>query len=256
NIIIGDENMKFELLNDSFIISRENLLIHDNLTYIYHLSDGYLYTSHEDTIFKYEESSSSIYIIGYALDVRNGDLKIESVAKNLLTAYEDKNNFLEELDYISGRYILLLDNGDKTEIYTDATGLKPIFYWDNVIYGSHEVLVREIINANFEVQINKLSKRMNGYLDYSNSNGIFKVNPNFTYYISENKPMRIYPRKKFKLKTSEEVLNLLLPAFEEEVKWLDNQNQKLYLSLTGGFDSKVTMALTKNIQEKMSYFTY
>src|SRR5699024_2074913 len=129
-------------------------------------------------------------------------------------------------------------------------------YWDNVIYGSHEVLVTEIINANFEVQINKLSKRMNGYLDYSNSNGIFKVNPNFTYYISENKPMRMYPRKKFKLKTSEEVLNLLLPAFEEEVKWLDNQNQKLYLSLTGGFDSKVTMALTKNIQEKMSYFTY
>src|SRR5699024_4718552 len=62
--------------------------------------------------------------------------------------------------------------------------------------------------------------------------------------------------KHFKVKSSDEVLNTVLPALEEEVKWLNKLNIPLYLSLTGGFDSKVTMALTKDIQEKISYFTY
>lgn len=248
--------MEIKNLNEPFIITPNKLLNLTSLNHIISLSDCYLYSLSPDYIFQKQENNHSIYIIGYAIDIRDGMLSKENIAVNLINEYiKDTDSFISSLDYISGRYVLFIDNGINTSIYTDATGLKPIFYWNNV-FGSHEILVRNVVNINYSAEISEPNRRLNGYLDYSNSNEILKVNPNFSYNMSNEIPIRIYPRQNYKIKNSQDIIDLIIPTFEEQIKWLGNQNKKLYLSLTGGFDSKVTMALTKKLQDKISYFTY
>lgn len=248
--------MEIKNLNAPFVISRNKLIDSKDLNHIKTLSDCYLYSVSPDYISQYRESNHTIYIIGYTIDIRNGLLSQKDISKNLINAYKnDGKIFIDLLDYISGRYVIIIDNTKFTSIYTDATGLKPVFYWKE-IYASHEVLLRQIVNSNYAANISEPQRRLNGYLDYSNSKNILKVNPNFTYSVNGNAPVRIYPKKMYQTKSYKDVIDIIMPALEEQIKWLDNQDKKLYLSLTGGFDSKVTMALTKNIQEKISYFTY
>lgn len=248
--------MDITLLKDPFIITPEKLKEPIGLNDIISLSDGYIYTNKSDNIYTAKYENNTIYIIGYVSDIRDGLLSKKEIGKNLMHDFkEDSKFFIESLDYIGGRYIIIIDNSNSSSIYTDATGLKPLFYWEN-IFGSHEILLRELVNNNYSVTISKPLRRLNGYLDYSNSDGILKANPNYSYNISGKSQTRIYPRKNYRLKDSEEVFKEIVPKLEEQVKWLGNQDKKLYLSLTGGFDSKVTMALTKNIQEKITYFTY
>src|SRR5699024_1528018 len=46
------------------------------------------------------------------------------------------------------------------------------------------------------------------------------------------------------------------PYFLPQVGWIENNYEDIYLSMTGGIDSKVSMAVTKSLQNKQKYFTY
>src|SRR5699024_10353891 len=66
----------------------------------------------------------------------------------LFTLYEDKyNEFLDTLDFISGRFVIIVGNREKVEVYPDATNSRSAFFLKNTnILSSHANLLSDCFN--------------------------------------------------------------------------------------------------------------
>src|SRR5699024_1291065 len=71
------------------------------------------YDEHLD-IKSYEKEASSIYLLGYCYDIRDGLKQEENILKELLNS----SKLHDDLDYIGGRYILILNTGENQFIYS------------------------------------------------------------------------------------------------------------------------------------------
>lgn len=249
--------MENELIGQPVLITRNKCETQKVLSNEIELTKCFLYSDSTDYIDRIESENYGIYIIGYILDTRNSKLLKNEIIKNLLSLYiEDETEFLDNLNYLNGRFIILINTPTDTRIYVDSTNMKPIFYYEDLIFCTHEKLLVDILKSELKIEIEKYPFLMNGFLDYSNYINIFKFNPNMTYSFQSNEFSRIFPYRNFDYQTVQMVLENTLPLLNNQVKWLDDNYKYLYLSLTGGIDSKTSMALSKSLKSKIKYFTY
>src|SRR5699024_1076038 len=80
--------------------------------------------------------------------------------------------------------------------------------------------------------------------------------PNLSFSFKKKHFNRIFPRQEYKNLNTDNIIESINLYFKNQIKWLDNNYEKVYLSLTGGFDSKVSLALVKPIIKKVMTFTY
>lgn len=244
-------------MKNPFIISKnkvnnDELFLNNSIG----LSSAYLYYSDKTEIAVHQEKDIQIILIGYALDTTNGLNTAAEFLSELSRIYlTDYYSFLDRADRLNGRYVIIVDTQDETEIYNDATALRPIFVWDQSIFASHESLVRKAVTANTDTVLEDFGVN-NGYLDYTNTKEVYKFNPNLKFSFRKNLYERIFPRTAFKPAEKEKIISEIIVNFEEQVKWLNHSNKKLYFSLTGGYDSKVSLSLVKSMLNKICFFTY
>lgn len=250
--------MNKEFQSNRFILTKYDLVnTKDEFKESMKLSTGTLYYDDQRKINAYDSSEMKIVIIGYLLDITDGSKTQKEISIELIDLYQrDYQLFLDKIDLLNGRYNLILDNGNYIEIYTDATCLRPLFYWDNEIFGSHESLVRYIVEIEKELKLQVDSVKMKGLLDFTSTQDIYKFNSNSMFSSKNSSFTRIYPRQEFKELNLDEVYEQTKDFFQTQVEWLDNNYNDIYLSLTGGFDSKVSLAISKKIKSKIKYFTY
>lgn len=250
--------MEYSLIANKFLISKHMVSNNNyNLTNKRELSNSFFFYDDEVELTEYSQGEKTVFILGYILDIKNHNKNSEEIAKNIhLLFHEDKKNeFYNYLDYLNGRYIIMVDTGSNLEIYTDATSSRPIFYWGTEYFASHEILLRDIVNNETDERSDK-TYHANGYMDASNSSGIYKFNCNNYFSMQEQKFYRYYPRENVKKLSLDEIYKNTKPYIDEQVKWLDTNYKNVYASLTGGYDSKVTMSFLKSIKNKVSFFTY
>lgn len=249
--------MDKNLLSNTFCISAEKIGMNHALNTEIAMSKAYLYFHDNTEVFKCSKDDRTLYIIGYILDIRDGNLNIGNISDNLLDSFsKDDDTFYNELKFLNGRYVLIFDTPDDTSIYTDATSMRPIYQWEMQIFGSHEILVKEIVETEKNIKLEKFTHFMNGFLDYSNIKRIFKFNPNLYFSFKDSDFTRYFPRNNFKEQELDTVLENTKPYYLPQVDWIKNNYEDIYLSVTGGIDSKVSMAVTKSLQNKQKYFTY
>ncbi|MCK1975518.1 hypothetical protein LNK15_00425 [Jeotgalicoccus huakuii] len=234
-----------ELRNNSFFDNKINL------------GKTYLYFNNENKIIIEQKSSVKIVLLGYLVDIRNGNKLAREILISLIEYYnQDINLFIEQLDYMNGRFILIISDDKDTKIFTDATSMLPIYYYQNYIFSSHEVIVREILKQEYEISLENYNYEMKNFLDYTNTKEVYSFNPNLYFSFSKFKFNRIYPRDQFVEREGNEVLLNIKKYLNTQINWLDNNYEKIYLSLTGGLDSKVSLSLVKPIIDKIETFTY
>ncbi|WP_156823540.1 hypothetical protein [Salinicoccus albus] len=244
-------------LSQTFCLSKFSLKNHALLDRHISLNHSHLYYDSDTKILSYDSRDYTIRLIGYILDIRDEEMQENDILTNLLRKYEiDRNHFEKELSFMNGRFIIIFDSEADTAVYSDATVMKPIFYWNNEILGSHEILIKEILNDEYEMNLNERNFRMNGFLDFTTTDNIFKFNPNLYFSFRGNSFKRFYPDKNIEIKAFDEIFNNTIQYYETQVKWLDNHYEKIYQSLTGGFDSKLSLAVNKPLLDKTEYFTY
>lgn len=202
----------------------------------------------------FEYDNQRIYVIGYILDIRDSALSQEEIFKKLLVNFgKSSTEFYDELQYMNGRYTIIIDNDENTYVYTDATGMRPLYYWNNEIISSHEILLREGLNDARGLELSVRPFKMKNFLDYTNTKDIYKFSPNMYFDFGESSFMRFYPNGKFKNQTMETVIKNTEDYFLTQVQWLNNNYEVIYQSITGGFDAKLSLALTKPILEKIKF---
>jgi len=214
-----------------------------------------LYISDDYTFFHKKSGKKEIYLLGYCLDIRDGSIETEDIIDNLLKT-TDKIEFYEEIDYLNGRFTLIYTNDKNTFVTTDATSMKPVFYnSEHRLISSHEYIIKKLLTEAYQVPLNKNLYYRKGFMDFTYNKEVFKLNPSIELEINDFRRERIFPRQDKGINTVENGYEILTPYFAETIKWLKNQRHKIF-SLTGGQDSRLTLAILKSLINEMDFFTY
>ncbi|RIM07151.1 hypothetical protein BU688_12405, partial [Staphylococcus chromogenes] len=97
---------------------------------------------------------------------------------------------------------------------------------------------------------------MKGFLDLSKYENIYKFNSNFRFELNNHTLKRIFPINTYKEIATSNVVKQVLPLMKEMVEFIFNLNRPVVVSLTGGYDSRLTLALLKSHIPDTLFFTY
>lgn len=223
----------------------------------YHIDEEWvLYYDTRNEFTHFESDSIEVTALGYFFDIRNGLLDRSSIAKKIITSKRmSYHNFLDELSYLNGRFLLILKHGNETLLYHDVAGLRAVcFHLNEPIIASHDTLINEVMNNKLR-QI-YLNPSEISFSDKTRFQDVHKLIPNMSLDINKRTIKRYYPLTNYEEKSKSEIKNELLFYFRETVKWLKSTDYKLLLSLTGGGDSRTSLAILKPIINGIEVFTY
>ena len=245
--------MYFDDINlyKGFLISKDILSLRDFNNY--KLTDEYhLLVSKDYQLTKIQNENKSIYLIGYGFDIRNSSNSIEAILYNLI----ETSNFHEELEYLNGRFVLIVVKDNRVIVSTDAGGLKPVFYSKQTeLLSSHEFIIKTINQKHFKLSIEINEEYRRGFLDQTSCKNIYKLSPNNEIELNGFKTKRIFPLSNKGEAKTEDIISEMSPYIDEINNWLRHQDNKRF-SLTGGIDSRISLALAKPILEELKFFTY
>lgn len=229
------------------------------------------YTIYSDKInskSQYKYRDVEVFVMGLVFNPFNNDRNIENITKELahrLSKSVDK--FLDYLDELSGRFIVVTSKNDKTEVYHDACATRTVFYnkyGDSTVIASHSAIIGELLN----IEPSKYSVEMLNHPTYSGVrylpgllspyDDVLPLTPNTKYTIETKKVERYYPRRPLKnagkWSLNRKINNIidLMIRQAENITAMD----KVSISLTAGIDSRLTYAIFEQTKGDIEYFTH
>src|SRR5699024_10965660 len=150
-----------------------------------------LHYSNDMDITMINNEDVQVISLGYMLDISNGLLKDEEILSNLLNSADIDR----DLDYINGRYVLIINDKETTTVYTDASALLPINYSsDKSLIASHDILIKEVLEHN-GTKVNDTAPGLKGAFDFTRYESIYKFNPSLKLDLNTGEFERYYPTK-------------------------------------------------------------
>lgn len=203
--------------------------------------------------------NNSIIIFGLVSDIRNEHLTLEEIANNLANALAiSENNFHIEGDYLSGRYTIIYKTSDNiTKIVNDATGMRTIYHsQDGNVIAGHAKLVADNLADSFIQPIQGIF--VGGYIGrYTPYENVFLLIPNTCIETITGTIERFYPRCTLTALSAKAAASHIAPWVTTALNSIASR-KKLAISLTGGIDSRSTLALSLKTHHisNILYFTY
>lgn len=207
----------------------------------------------------YEHDDKFIIIHGHYVYVNINDFNFENPLEHLLNLYfSDYNSFLDEIDLIGGRYVIVIGNRDNVEVYPDATGARTTYYSENEVIASSHV---DLMSDNMNLEKNNLGERAELLTYHWNTtpyNNVKSINPNFKVNIVNKKRERFFPRSnnKYLEVPHEKKLETMELLWKEQIDYYCKNYENIIFSISGGADSRVCLAMAKEHMNKMKFFTY
>lgn len=225
------------------------------------IQEKYHYYYDKDSRMKvYTDDESFIIIHGLFvhIDPEKGDITQES-PKLLLSMFNNHyEQFLEKLDYLGGRFVIIVGNRNNVYVYPDATGSRTAYYSkDFKSIASHSKLLKEV----FKIPNDPLSSTTYDYrtfFDYSLFMNVESLLPNFYLNLNDGEKSRFFPRENNRYRNTDENEKFRTVEFlwKEQLKHFVNTDDKMIFSLTGGADSRLSLAMAKDYMEDIESFTY
>lgn len=211
-----------------------------------------IYFDEQVEVTEMREKENIIVLIGYCFDIRDGNKGTNKILSDLLNS----DDLEEDLDYINGRYNLIILKNKVTKIFSDASQLKPLVYNKQYrILGSHDSLINMILNE-FKIKLEQRSPGFHTELDFTRYKNIFKFNPSLYLKFSNFEFTRFYPRKNLSRQTSKEIFNDMKPYLDQSIAYLEGIEHDKLVTVTAGVDSRVSAALTRDFSNEVEYLTY
>lgn len=174
----------------------------------------------------------------------------------LFVLYEENYDaFLDTLDFISGRFVIIVGNCEKVEVYPDATNSRSAFFLENKhTIASHA----HILNDCFNLKERNLSETLKNILLNTPYEKVGSTISNYSLTLGTNNFKRYFPREnnKYAYLTENQKFELIEKFWKEQLNIAFKKSNNVILSLTGGGDSRTSLALIKEHLEKVKLFTY
>ncbi len=222
----------------------------------------YLYFDKEIEYYTVRKGKTQITLLGYTFHCYNS-LSEQELIENLLTL--SKEELLDEIDLWCGHFVLFVSK-DTIKIYNDACASFKVFYGkkDKVsVIGSDPKIINKFFNFEKDREISKLrfyqskffkknSTKIGHDSQYKN---MYQLVSNHCLNTERNTSERIFPREKRK-EISQEVAGQKLIRIFNHLTFLIEKRHTVYASLTAGYDSRLLMAATRKISNKVEYYTF
>lgn len=173
-------------------------------------------------------------------------------------AATDESSFLDLLDVLGGRHVVLLGTADGYSLYQDATGMRSVYFSPEAeLVGSHAHLLNNL-------QKHRLRSEREGQQAFIRSwdrtpyVGIHALLPNHSLSVPGMRINRFFPRisNRYLGHSVEERVAEYLKLWERQWQELTKVDSQLFLSVTGGQDSRTTIALLGSRVSDLKTFTY
>lgn len=244
--------------NKAYMIVPRQISIEDkNYRQYVQFTDFTIYFSNDLSSYEYTKNDIKVVILGHFVHTKHVDLKYPEICAQLLSHEIDSYDFLEEMSFYNGRYVMLIEYNGRLLLYNDATSFLSLYYHaSHDLYASHSELVNQLVKLCFDKTCERIAHKSYGFLDYSKYKDVYKFNANTRFNITDHTIKRIYPIKPCVKKSAEEVYDIVNDEIEAAVEYLFQFNQKVICSITAGHDSKVSLSYIKEHINDVHFFTY
>lgn len=201
-----------------------------------------------------------VVVLGHwALSTEDETMRKE-IAETLMQALLDdgsEEEFHEILDQLAGRYAVFTVTARGTSIYNDALGSRTVYYsLETGVVASH---LNALLKLSPAVKTSDVpTSKLQWVVDFTNYVDVRQLLPNFVLRVDSCTVERIFPRvsNRFCGWTDDE-------RYEEVIRLINNANSqyfakfdKVAVSVTGGYDSRISLATLKPYWDRIDCFTY
>lgn len=171
-----------------------------------------------------------------------------------------------EINNLTGIFTLFIIKDNIVTVYGDPTGMQTVFYscHDGVQISSHTNLLGDINEYHWDEYakslveyrfFHMLGNSMPG--DITQFKEVKRLTPNHKLVITDGKieVKRFYWPSKHNL-TKEEICNTVAELLRNNLALIAKKWHKPAISLTGGCDSKTTLACANGLYDEFQYFSY
>ncbi len=210
--------------------------------------------------------NQSVTLIGYMLDSDNSEASDIDIVNDLTAEISDFDRLLERSGKFGGRWILIVDNGERVRLFHDAFGLRQVFYTDanytsEVWCASQPRMIAERLKLAADLNainfINTSKQRDAEYWWPGEScpyKEIRHLLPNHYLSLDSGSSRRYWPNRPLQNLALDEVVGKTAKTIQGLLESASSRYD-LAVSLTAGWDSRVVLAASKEIRDKVSYVT-
>jgi hypothetical protein len=215
-----------------------------------------------------QKNGNEITLIGYLIDPDNPDYGDLDILNNLLINVKDPHDILKQTDRLSGRWILIAGNGQKTILFTDPCGLRQVYYTDPGVNQTWCASQPGLISAPLGLTVDSEATSLfinSRYFkndiehwwpgDSSPFKDIKHLQPNHYLDLKNRTCKRFWPAGNLNTLNIEQATTEGANLIKDLMKAVAKRYQ-LVITLTAGWDSRLMLAATREIRKDQYYSTF
>ncbi len=215
----------------------------------------------------------TLLLVGHAYNPFKMIPDEKEILENLSNEYSSgvsgnpPEGFWNAFSELTGVFTLMILDGDTLYLAGDASGMQTTFYTkekDTIWISSHTNLIGDLLDLEWDPYIRKLAnyrffKLLGNSLpgDLTQYRNVKRLIPNHYVRIQNDETTvnRFYWPTHLN-KTKEEIVSEVAGLMHANMELISRKWQKPAISMTGGCDSKTTLACTEGLYDRFSYFSY
>lgn len=232
----------------------------------------YVYVHEKQTIYSRTFKNISVVIVGHAYNPFNMKYKEEEICEELIDAYQiGLGKYFDKISELSGLHVIFLVENGSIIACQDACSLTGCYFSkinNNVYIAEHPQLIADLHNLKMESNVEKLigtkcynigNRHLPGNISpYSE---IKRLGANtYLKYVNDFSICRFYPYSKHPVFIDEnekkEVVQNIGELIHNGIDCCTRKWEKCAISLSGGTDSKTTLACANGLYDKFEYFSF
>lgn len=215
------------------------------------------------------QSECTLVLIGHAYNpFQMVSEEVDILNSLIMKIKNDQAYFWNEFNELTGLFTLIMLKDEKVYVVGDPTGMQTTFYtYQNgkIYISSHTNLLGDLLQLEWDPYIKRLSKYpffhlLGNYLpgNLTQFKEVKRLVPNHFICFDDKGEIvveRFFWLKKSK-KSKDEIVNEVSRLLHNNMQLISEKWKNPAISLTGGCDSKTTLACTNDMYSKFSYFSY
>lgn len=232
------------------------------------------FSVHKDqNIYFYGNNERKVVLIGNCVNPFSSSYQEDEIVKEIFLLIDrDIEDAITYINELTGSFVLFYVNKDSLTFLSDPTGMLFCCYArfnDKIIISSHAQLIADLYNFEKDEYVKKLEKYRYFYKyglffpgDITQYKDIYRILQNhiFKYNNGDINFFRFYPSVDLHIcKNEVEYQSLVKNVFQilnNTMKCVAKKWSNPAISLTGGMDSKTTLAATNGLYDNFNYYSY
>lgn len=228
-----------------------------------------LYIEDRETCTIFKNGDRLFVLVGHAYNPFTMEHDENCILQKLALSYCNTTAYREYFDQLTGVFIYFVIEKQNVTAICDCAGMMGAYYGvvsGKTYFSAHAQMIADLAGLKEDPYITALKKptafRLYGlYLPYDLSpySLVKRIIPNVEVHI-ENGSIRIerfYPRKQYEIAPDyETVVAHVGKLLHNNMVLITQKWENPAISLTGGTDSKTTLACASDVQEKYLYYSY